>query len=106
MACPRVCVVDTSASVRETIGIILAADCDVVCLAPSDVARLTDEAETADLFIVEAGTLAVNIVPRILKRAAVVWLGSHKSGYPEAGGAPSLSRSFTPGELKDAVTRA
>jgi DNA-binding NtrC family response regulator len=106
VAGPRVCVIDRSESIRETVGIILGADFDVVCLAPETCLHSPGELAKAAVVIAETGVLPADLVADLLSNTALVWMHPGDTIAPGDDPRISLRRGFSPAELRSAVNRA
>ncbi len=103
MESPRVCVIDSSPTVRETIAIVLGADHRVSCLSGPEYLR-DPSSHDADLFIVADDALPGGSVQLLPRGRPVLWLHTHAGTLPSTTGRRvSLPRSFSPEDLRTTV---
>jgi len=104
VGCPRVCVVTNSATIRETVAIVLGSAFEVSGLSPeactADAHQLTD----ADLLIVSGDLQAAEGLGKIALRLPLVRLGS-EADSPHVRGKKSVTipLSFRPQQLRRQV---
>jgi len=102
----RVCVIDSSATVRETIAIVLGGDHDVRCLDVEDYLRDPSKANDADLLIMTDAALPLAPLRQLPTGRPVLWLQSHAGKQlAPAGLRPSIPRWFDPDDLRTMVRR-
>jgi len=100
----RVCVIDSSPAIRETIAIVLGEDYSVSCLSAEDFSHDSSKASDADLVIVSDDAVPKESAYLLPRGRPVLWLQRH-AGRPVAttGRHAGLRRSFSPDELQAAV---
>jgi DNA-binding NtrC family response regulator len=102
----RVCVIDSCATVRETIAIVLGGDHDVRCLDVNDFLRDPSTANDADLLIISEDVVPEASLHRLPRGRPVLWLQSRGEAHPvPPGGAPSLPHRFSAEDLRTMVRR-
>jgi DNA-binding NtrC family response regulator len=100
----RVCVIDSSATLRETIAIVLGADHDVRCLDVVDYVRDPSPAADADILIIADDALPTAALRELPSGRPVLWLQSQAGGpLATAGGRASIPRGFSPEDLRTMV---
>jgi signal transduction histidine kinase len=102
--CPRVCVIDNSPAIRETIPIVLGADYTVQCLTADEYLRAPSQLCNADLLVVADDALPLESVTALAHGPPVLWLQS-RTGPPRLhpGQSAAIPRWFSPGELRARV---
>jgi signal transduction histidine kinase len=100
----RVCVIDSSATLRETIAIVLGGDHDVRCLDVVDYLRDPSTASDADILIIADDALPPASLRGLPSGRPVLWLES-PAGRQVAPTGPraSIARRFTPEDLRAMV---
>jgi transcriptional regulator with AAA-type ATPase domain len=100
----RVCVIDSSATIRETIAIVLGGDHEVRCLTADDFLRDPGGARDADLLIIADNALSADSLPLLPRGRPVLWLQSHAGAPPPSvGQRASIPRWFSPEDLRTMV---
>lgn len=104
MECPRVCVIDNSPAIRETISIVLGADYRVQSLTADEYLRSPSELSGADLLVVGDDVLPADSVTALAHGPPILWLQS-RAGPPQliAGRSAAIPRWFSPEELRARV---
>ena len=104
MGAARVCVIDSSATIRETIAIVLGGDHDVRCLTADDYRRDPSKANDADILVVADDALPAESLQLLPRGRPVLWLQSH-AGRPLTATGPrvSIPRWFSPEDLRTTV---
>ena len=102
----RICVVDRSPAILETVAIVLGAEYAVTTLRPEDWVHDPDDAAGADLLIVGDTALPAAAVTRLTRGRVVLWLddGSSRS-HATARRSSTIPRAFTPDTLERSVDR-
>ncbi len=103
MGNPRVCVIDSSPVVRETVSAVLGATC-VVEAFDADAAERTPPPLDTVLFLIEERLLSAATIDRLAGQAPILWMSTTAS--PSRGNQSHLARFGSPIELLDAVTTA
>ncbi len=103
MARPCVSVIDSSASIRETIAILLP-DCEVRGFAPEDWLRRNPSSFVPDLIIVEELTIPTPSLTHFPAGVPILWLCKGKAIWrtPQQAGLP---RSFSASALREEAER-
>jgi DNA-binding NtrC family response regulator len=98
--CRRVCVIDNSPAIRETIAIVLGGRHTVACFAADEHLADQSDIDAADLLIVADDALPGASVVALAHGRPVLWLQS-QPGPPRinAGVSSVLPHSFTPEDL-------
>ena len=106
MAPVRICVVDKSPAVRETVAIVLGAEYAVTGISPDDWVHNPDDTAGADLLIVGAAEVPAAAVTRLTRGRVVLWLddGSRR-GRSTAQRSSIIPRAFNPDTLQRSVDR-
>lgn len=104
MESARVCVIDSSPTIRETIAIVLGADHVVSCLTADEYLRDPSTGSDADIFIVADDALPAESAQLLPRGRPVLWLQSH-AGIPPSttGRRVGIPRSFSPEDLRTTV---
>jgi len=98
---PRVCVIDDSPAIRETIAIVLGAEYRVDCLTPDDCVHNPAALAQADLLIVADDVLRTHGVAALPPNRPILWLQRRSTTPPSVSGpAAALNRTFTPEDLR------
>lgn len=104
MDCPRVCVIDHSPAIRETIAIVLGEGYRVDGLTPDDCLRDPDSLRESDLLIIADDALPPEAIGVLRSGPPILWL--RQASAPIAVGTDrwaALPRTFTPEELRARV---
>ncbi|MFQ5664894.1 MAG: sigma 54-interacting transcriptional regulator [Candidatus Binatia bacterium] len=104
MDCVRVCVIDSSPAIRETIAIVLGSEYRVHGFTPQECLRQPPELSDADLFIVGDDALPAGVAALLPAARPVLWLQSE--GRPQrslANRSATLPRWFEPEKLRSSV---
>lgn len=100
----RVCVIDSSATLRETVAIVLAGDHDVRCLDVVDYVRDPSSANDADILIIADDALPSASLPGLRSGRPVLWLQSQAGKrLATIGGDACIPRRFSPEDLRTMV---
>jgi DNA-binding NtrC family response regulator len=100
----RICVIDRSAAVRETVAIVLGAEYAVTGLSPDDWAHNPDDADGADLLIVGAAEVPATTVTRLTRGRVVLWLDDgSRHGRSTARRSSTIPHAFNPDALQRSV---
>lgn len=107
MGCPRVCVVTNSATIRETVAIVLGPAFDVSGLSPEVCAEHADRLADAELLIVSGDVSPNDALANAAAGLPVLRLGSEPDGTPRLRGKKSamMPLSFRPEQLRREVQR-
>jgi DNA-binding NtrC family response regulator len=98
---PRVCVIDSSPAIRETLAIILGDGYAVDCLSPEEFRRDPALSRTCKALIIGTDGALEDMAAAVPAGAAVLWLYSGNEPLPFASGpSAALSRAFDPQELR------
>ena len=104
MESARICVIDSAATIRETIAIVLGGDHDVRCLTVDDYLREPSTASDADLLIIADDALPADSVRLLPRERPVLWLQGRAGREPNTAGlGTSISRGFSPEDLRATV---
>ncbi len=104
MESARVCVIDNSPAVRETISIVLGGDYAVRCLSAADYLRNPSSVDDADLLIVADDALPGESTRLLPSGRPILWLQSRQGSSPDAmGRLATLPRWFSPEDLRASV---
>ena len=104
MEAARVCVIDSSATLRETIAIVLGGDHDVRCLDTADYLRDPSSAHDADIVIIGDDALPFASQRGLPSGCPVLWLQSQAGGhFTITGPRASIPRRFKPEDLRATV---
>ena len=104
MECPRVCVIDSSPTIRETVAIILGDSCDVRGVTPDAYARDPHQIKQVDLLIVADDALSAEGLSTLGYGPPILWLQARKGLPPLTLGTwGALPRAFAPEDLRAEV---
>jgi DNA-binding NtrC family response regulator len=103
---PRICVVDSSPAIRETLAIVLSDAYRVECLSPEEFRRDPAAAHRCDVLVI-GEDWGVDDARRILPGGTpVLWLHAGTTPPAPAGGRwATLPRTFDPEDLRAALRR-
>lgn len=101
MESPRVCVIDSSPAIRETLAIILSDGYAVDCLSPEEFRRDPSLSHTFKALIIGEGCALGDLASAVPVGTPVLWLHTGNQPPPFASGpSATLSRAFDPQELR------
>ena len=104
MGCPRVCVVTSSATIQETVAIVLGPAFDVLALSPEQCTAATESLAAADLLIISGEVSPTAALVRAAARLPLLRFET-QTGRPRLRGrkTATLSLSFRPEQLRQQV---
>jgi len=102
---PRVWVIDSSPTIRETIAIVLGTDYQVQVVDPTQHSRDAGRVDAADLLIIEAGSLSGAALSALPVGCPILWLRRDARFSPPRtqGVWATLDRRFSPEALRTQV---
>src|SRR5215470_10633264 len=80
--CPRVCVIDNSPSILETIPIVLGGTYGVECFTADEYLRDPSQLGSADLLIVADDVLPTESLTSLLHGPPILWLQTRRGPPP------------------------
>jgi two-component system response regulator HydG len=99
--CPRVCVIDSSSSIRETIAVVLGGGYGVQGLTPDEYLRDPSKLAEIDLLVVADDALPIETLSALVRGHPTLWLQSRRGPPPVATGQwAAIPRMFSPEELR------
>ena len=104
MECPRVCVIDSSPSIRETITVVLGGGYGVQCLTPDEYLLDPSKVGESDLLVVADDALPTESLFALLHGPPILWLQSRRGPPPLTTGQwAAIPRMFSPEDLRSHI---
>jgi DNA-binding NtrC family response regulator len=103
---PRICVIDNSPAVRETLAVILSDEYGVQCLSPEEFRRAPSSAHTCDALVIGENCALDEASSALPSHTPVLWLHTGSAPPPFARGRwATVSPAFDPQELRATLRR-
>ena len=101
MECPRVCVIDSSPAIRETITVVLGGGYGVQCLTPDEYLLDPSKLGEPDLLVVADDALPTESLLALTHGPPILWLQTRRGPPPVTTGQwAAIPRIFSPEDLR------